>query len=800
MTYPSKNLDKHRFIWLIGENEGVTHDNNSFYFWEQTALTDSDIIKYYVLQKTEANKRFVKTLSPALRELVLWRDSLAHVRVYEAADMGIVTLSYLDVVPTAILGRKRKLYAQFPIVYLQHGVLGQKKIGYQGNVYNGNMFRFVFYNPMIKDALIRENGFKPSQLLYGEYMPRWKELVKRSEAYKKSTASGDKLRILWFITWREYKKNSLEEKKFLAAYRAAFRSPHLMKALAAINAELTVFCHRQMHDDLASEIANISSDLNSSIRIRFESASDADTMQAIATHDLLITDYSSLAYDFTFLGKPTLLFIPDYEEYTKNRDLYYEKQELADCSCEHINDLAERIMLRDFGVPHYFRKAFPVEIDCEYVKAGKQITNINSYLASVQRKVITFIGYNFWGTGGTVSATKALAEALFDKGFAVQLLSLKGKKRSPARPGGIRYRCFYYQGSRSRMQKLKLALHRRKGYFDVIKHDCYKHLLEPYAAYALKQYLDRSNSAAIISTRESFHSALRSSAFTGVKTYFWHTQADALDSVFPGIIDEVRKGAFDNSLFTTAENKEQLQQLGVSFKGALVMGNTLNSDQITSSEEMATVRELRYGLRDAFYESCPVQGMSPNYVNCISLLRFSNEHMDALRRIVEFGLTIRNAERDDIKVFVYGNGELLDDFIEKVYERDLMGVIIPMGKTNNPTSIMKYFDFMIDFSQVQSFGMPTIESVFNGTIPLVMSNVGSRAILEGFSKCYYSSLDELNEKTCLDFASNDAFFTSLHSSIGMRYSPDKLADKLIRFWGLDPADITKKGATGYELS
>ena len=50
------------------------------------------------------------------------------------------------------------------------------------------------------------------------------------------------------------------------------------------------------------------------------------------------------------------------------------------------------------------------------------------YLKEIQENKITFIGYNFYGIGGTVSATKALAEALMEKNYMVELISLKKTK------------------------------------------------------------------------------------------------------------------------------------------------------------------------------------------------------------------------------------------------------------------------------------------------------------------------------------------------------------------------------------
>ncbi len=56
------------------------------------------------------------------------------------------------------------------------------------------------------------------------------------------------------------------------------------------------------------------------------------TERLLPVTDLLITDYSSVFFDFLFFGKPTLLFAPDLEQYEKKRGFYVDYGSL----CSHI--------------------------------------------------------------------------------------------------------------------------------------------------------------------------------------------------------------------------------------------------------------------------------------------------------------------------------------------------------------------------------------------------------------------------------------------------------------------------------
>jgi len=55
--------------------------------------------------------------------------------------------------------------------------------------------------------------------------------------------------------------------------------------------------------------------------------------------DLLITDYSSVIFEYSFLNKPLIFYTPDFEEYKEKRDFYYEFEEYI--YGKQINDTEE---------------------------------------------------------------------------------------------------------------------------------------------------------------------------------------------------------------------------------------------------------------------------------------------------------------------------------------------------------------------------------------------------------------------------------------------------------------------------
>ena len=49
-----------------------------------------------------------------------------------------------------------------------------------------------------------------------------------------------------------------------------------------------------------------------------------ETSELIVAADILITDYSSIMFDFALLSKPIFVYVPDYEKYLKERGLYFD--------------------------------------------------------------------------------------------------------------------------------------------------------------------------------------------------------------------------------------------------------------------------------------------------------------------------------------------------------------------------------------------------------------------------------------------------------------------------------------------
>ena len=70
---------------------------------------------------------------------------------------------------------------------------------------------------------------------------------------------------------------------------------------------------------------------------------DIDTNELLAAVDVLVTDYSSILFDFLPQKRPIVLYMHDIEEYRAERGLYLDPEEVPGLACYDRAELASAI-------------------------------------------------------------------------------------------------------------------------------------------------------------------------------------------------------------------------------------------------------------------------------------------------------------------------------------------------------------------------------------------------------------------------------------------------------------------------
>ncbi len=154
--------------------------------------------------------------------------------------------------------------------------------------------------------------------------PRIDRMLKTTEEKKAGTLAGlgltdDLPVVLYAPTWRgahghanfdvEGLRGDIEALSRLPC-QLLFRGHHMIQA---------------MLDDLKLPVASAGQDI--------------DTSDVLAVTDVLITDYSSILFDFLPANKPVFLYCHDWQEYAEKRGLYFNAREMPGGICESREEL-----------------------------------------------------------------------------------------------------------------------------------------------------------------------------------------------------------------------------------------------------------------------------------------------------------------------------------------------------------------------------------------------------------------------------------------------------------------------------
>ena len=89
--------------------------------------------------------------------------------------------------------------------------------------------------------------------------------------------------------------------------------------------------------------------------------------------DLLVSDYSSIFFDYSILGRPMLCFAYDYDQYCNNRGLYIDLQtEFPGGVIKTESELLSRIITVDTGIPCYET----IQFRSKYIKSYGKATEL----------------------------------------------------------------------------------------------------------------------------------------------------------------------------------------------------------------------------------------------------------------------------------------------------------------------------------------------------------------------------------------------------------------------------------------
>ncbi|RXK18802.1 CDP-glycerol glycerophosphotransferase family protein [Macrococcus sp. DPC7161] len=288
----SQSMMSTKELWVVGERHYKAQDNG-FHFFKYMRLNHPEIDTYYIIDFDSIEYKNVKPYG----NVVDYR-SPKHFEIMAKATKIFTTHHPELIYPMNDREYIKEIKAQK--IFLQHGVLGTKNLtqinGNQLNDFNVDMF--LVSSEREKQIVQRDLKFSPQQIKVTG-LSRFDELFKTCEI---------KNQILIIPTWRDWLTN-IEQfliSDYFLNYSQLLNRDEI-KTIAQSGTEVIFCLHPNMQNflkffDVPNYITTISQ-------------GEVDVQRLIKESKLMITDYSSVGFDFSFLYKPVIYYQFDKKQF-----------------------------------------------------------------------------------------------------------------------------------------------------------------------------------------------------------------------------------------------------------------------------------------------------------------------------------------------------------------------------------------------------------------------------------------------------------------------------------------------------
>ena len=277
---------------------------------------NSDYTFSYITKKDTMELKGLKNLPKIL--------SFFFKKPYQLAKAQVVLMDN-TFLPFAYLKRRKGV----KVIQLWHGTGTFKKFGQDANtgrlkeleqIANRNITHLIVNSPATKMLYAKTFGID-EKYVYPIGLPKTDDLIRRVEAEAKSDLHLDKKAI--------YRKYSIPKDRKLILYAPTFRddelhNPEVIAKLLEIIKGLPeeYYLGLRLHPFIAKSCEGIILP-SRAIQLSFE----PDLSAVLMASDLLITDYSSIAFEYCITERPMVFFAYDLEEFSNHGRGFYEDYE-----------------------------------------------------------------------------------------------------------------------------------------------------------------------------------------------------------------------------------------------------------------------------------------------------------------------------------------------------------------------------------------------------------------------------------------------------------------------------------------
>jgi len=192
---------------------------------------------------------------------------------------------------------------------------------FAANRFMAKIFRESYKLEGIYEGKIIEEGFPRNDLLIHADKNK---IIEKMRAYGVKIQDNKKI-ILYAPTWKGANLlNPLNETKEYLEFEK-----RLLENIDNNKYQILIKPHQAVYKKLSKEELKTGKYVPAML----------DTNEILSTVDILISDYSSITFDYMHQDKPILFYIPDLESYSEYRGIYFQPEELPGIATDKIEDI-----------------------------------------------------------------------------------------------------------------------------------------------------------------------------------------------------------------------------------------------------------------------------------------------------------------------------------------------------------------------------------------------------------------------------------------------------------------------------
>lgn len=293
--------DKYKNLWLVSER-GIDARDNGYVFWEYLCKNHPEINARFIIDYDSIDYEKVKSLGECVRYKSFQHYVLLSLAKYDVSThiMGytpdLIVFVWLDRLFHIIKGKK---------IFLQHGIIKDDML-------------FNHY-PHISVDIFNTSAQPEYEYIRDTYgHPEGAVRLLGMCRYDKLTASNANTnnQILVMPTWRQQifsdcsSDAQFMETDYYKKYNSLINNKELLDFLEKADFNLVFYPHIQFQKYIGLFKAG-------SKRVILGTFKDFDVQQLLIESKILITDYSSVYFDFAYMHKPEIYYQFDKESYRK---------------------------------------------------------------------------------------------------------------------------------------------------------------------------------------------------------------------------------------------------------------------------------------------------------------------------------------------------------------------------------------------------------------------------------------------------------------------------------------------------